>query len=66
MDVHDVPSASKPINNSTIGGVTLGHESFYTYLRLRLPLEAGMVVVSYYSISSKNAFFQKKFFFGGM
>jgi len=47
MDVHDVPSASKPINNNTIGGVTLGHESFYTYLRLRLPLEAGMVVVSY-------------------
>jgi len=44
MDVHDVPSASKPINNNTIGGVTLGHESFYTYLRLRLPLEAGMVV----------------------
>ncbi|EDQ99677.1 uncharacterized protein LACBIDRAFT_256027, partial [Laccaria bicolor S238N-H82] len=31
MDVHDVPSASKPV-------------SFYTYLRLRLPLKAGMVV----------------------
>ena len=45
MDVHDVPSASKPANNPTIGGVTLGHESFYTYLRLRLPLQAGMVVV---------------------
>ncbi|KAF8160633.1 metallopeptidase family M24-domain-containing protein [Crassisporium funariophilum] len=44
MDVHDVPSASKPAVNNTIGGVTLGHESFYTYLRLRLPLEAGMVV----------------------
>ncbi|KAF8813964.1 Creatinase/aminopeptidase [Phlegmacium glaucopus] len=44
MDVHDVPSASKPPINNTIGGVTLGHESFYTYLRLRLPLEAGMVV----------------------
>ena len=47
MDVHDVPSASKPINNKTIGGVTLGHESFYTYLRLRLPLQTGMVVVSF-------------------
>jgi len=44
MDVHDVPSASKPINNNTITGITLGHESFYTYLRLRLPLEIGMVV----------------------
>ncbi|KAF9556692.1 Creatinase/aminopeptidase [Agrocybe pediades] len=44
MDVHDIPSASKPDVNPTIGGVTLGHESFYTYLRLRLPLEAGMVV----------------------
>ncbi|KAF9527390.1 metallopeptidase family M24-domain-containing protein [Crepidotus variabilis] len=45
MDVHDVPGASKPAVNKTIeGGVTLGHESFYTYLRLRLPLEAGMVV----------------------
>ena len=59
MDVHDVPSASKPINNNTIiGGVTLGHESFYTYLRLRLPLEAGMVVVSYNSIHSKYTLFQ--------
>lgn len=46
MDVHDVPSASKPVNNNTIG-TTLGHESFYAYLRLRLPLEVGMVVVSY-------------------
>ncbi|KAF8198100.1 metallopeptidase family M24-domain-containing protein [Pholiota molesta] len=45
MDVHDVPSASKPaINPTTQGGVTLGHESFYSYLRLRLPLEVGMVV----------------------
>ncbi|KAF9556701.1 Creatinase/aminopeptidase [Agrocybe pediades] len=44
MDVHDIPSASKPDVNPTIGGVTLGHESFYTYLGLRLPLEAGMVV----------------------
>ncbi|EGO22853.1 hypothetical protein SERLADRAFT_349935, partial [Serpula lacrymans var. lacrymans S7.9] len=31
MDVHDVPSASKPA-------------AFYAYLRLRLPLEEGMVV----------------------
>ncbi|KZS99997.1 Creatinase/aminopeptidase [Laetiporus sulphureus 93-53] len=45
LDVHDVPSASKPEKNDTIGkGVELGHESFYTYLRLRLPLEEGMVV----------------------
>lgn len=46
MDVHDVPSASKPVDNPTIKGVVLGHETFYTYLRLRLPLETGMVVVS--------------------
>ncbi|KAF9051767.1 metallopeptidase family M24-domain-containing protein [Panaeolus papilionaceus] len=44
MDVHDVPSASKPVDNPTIKGVVLGHETFYTYLRLRLPLETGMVV----------------------
>ncbi|KAF9466719.1 Creatinase/aminopeptidase [Collybia nuda] len=43
MDVHDVPSASKPAVNDTIKSV-LGHASFYEYLRLRLPLEAGMVV----------------------
>ncbi|KAI3609875.1 xaa-pro dipeptidase [Moniliophthora roreri] len=44
MDTHDVPSASKPAVNDMIGkGVKLGHES-YTYLRLRLPLEKGMVV----------------------
>ena len=46
LDVHDVPSASKPDVNPTIKGPVLGHESFYTYLRLRLPLEEGMVVVS--------------------
>jgi Xaa-Pro dipeptidase len=45
MDVHDVPGASKPAVNNTIKAV-LGHPSFYEYLRLRLPLEAGMVVVS--------------------
>ncbi|TFK35811.1 Creatinase/aminopeptidase [Crucibulum laeve] len=44
MDVHDVPEASKPTENNTIGSVVLGHESFYSYLRLRLPLEANMVV----------------------
>ncbi|TFK51400.1 Creatinase/aminopeptidase [Heliocybe sulcata] len=43
MDVHDVPSASKPAENKTIGNV-IGNEAFYTYLRLRLPLEEGMVV----------------------
>ena len=46
MDVHDVPGASKPVQNDTIPPVPLGHDSFYTYLRLRLPLEEGMVVVS--------------------
>lgn len=44
MDVHDVPSASKPINNMTIPQDKVGHPSFYTYLRLRLPLAEGMVV----------------------
>ena len=47
MDVHDVPSASKPANNSTIKGLDLDHPDFYTYLRLRLPLAEGMVVVSH-------------------
>ena len=47
MDVHDVPSASKPEKNDTIAGVPLGHPDFYNYLRLRLPLEEGMVVVSF-------------------
>lgn len=47
LDVHDVPSASKPIPNPTIvrDDTGLGHEKFYEYLRLRLPLEVGMVVV---------------------
>ncbi|KAG1846128.1 Creatinase/aminopeptidase [Suillus tomentosus] len=44
MDVHDVPSASKPTNNTTIPQDKAGHPSFYTYLRLRLPLAEGMVV----------------------
>ncbi|KAJ3719646.1 Creatinase/aminopeptidase [Lentinula guzmanii] len=45
MDVHDVPSASKPAVNLTSGkGMPIGHESFYTYLRLRLPLRKNMVV----------------------
>lgn len=56
MDVHDVPSASKPDPNPTIaewrktlaalseGQEGWGHESFYRYLRLRLPLEDKMVV----------------------
>lgn len=49
MDVHDCPTASKPTVNPTIqennAAVELGHTSFYDYLRLRLPLKAGMVVV---------------------
>jgi len=46
LDVHDAPSASKPTPNPTIvrGGEELGHEKFFEYLRLRLPLEVGMVV----------------------
>lgn len=54
MDVHDVPEASKPAENPTIPKDDVGHESFYTYLRLRLPLEAGMVVVSFSLSSSKS------------
>ena len=50
LDVHDVPSASKPDVNPTIERPVLGHESFYTYLRLRLPLEEGMVVVSVFGV----------------
>lgn len=46
MDVHDVPSASKPAVNDSIKTIS-GHPSFYDFLRLRLPLEAGMVVVRY-------------------
>jgi Xaa-Pro dipeptidase len=47
LDVHDVPSASKPTPNPTIARENAGpdHETFYDYLRLRLPLEVGMVVV---------------------
>ncbi|PFH49151.1 hypothetical protein AMATHDRAFT_76332 [Amanita thiersii Skay4041] len=44
MDVHDIPGASQPDNNSTIPTIPLSHTSFFTYLRLRLPLQAGMVV----------------------
>ena len=46
LDVHDVPSASKPEKNETIKDKTeADNEAFYKYLRLRLPLEEGMVVV---------------------
>ncbi|KAI0289889.1 Creatinase/aminopeptidase [Multifurca ochricompacta] len=46
LDVLDVPSASKPVLNPTItrGGAEPDNEKFYENLRLRLPLEAGMVV----------------------
>ncbi|KAI6144931.1 Creatinase/aminopeptidase [Pisolithus tinctorius] len=53
LDVHDVPSASKPpktgkyfVPGSIASGSSGagGHESFYKFLRLRLPLLAGMVV----------------------
>jgi Xaa-Pro dipeptidase len=52
MDVHDVPSASKPAVNPTLAAATGagagaegGSEVLYTYLRLRLPLVEDMVVV---------------------
>ncbi|THH09949.1 hypothetical protein EW145_g1658 [Phellinidium pouzarii] len=45
LDVHDVPSASKPaVNDTTDKGVDLGSPEFYTNLRLRLPLEEHMIV----------------------
>lgn len=56
LDVHDVPSASKPEPvtatgsllalgpNVTIPIESADHPSFYRYLRLRLPLAAGMVL----------------------
>ncbi|GLB37136.1 putative aminopeptidase P, N-terminal domain [Lyophyllum shimeji] len=56
LDVHDVPSASKPVDRVTgkvvalgkgreaSGAAEWGHASFYDNLRLRRPLEAGMVV----------------------
>ncbi|KAG8932912.1 hypothetical protein FRC02_000339 [Tulasnella sp. 418] len=46
LDVHDVPSASKPDMkfNTTIPKKSLENPEFYPYLRLRLPLEAGMVL----------------------
>lgn len=48
MDVHDVPSASKPelAFNMTMPEKSKRNPEFYTYLRLRLPLEPGMVLVS--------------------
>jgi Xaa-Pro dipeptidase len=52
LDVHDVPAVSKPRSNETIEKLRkteasgFGHENCYTYLRLRLPLQTGMVVVS--------------------
>ncbi|KIM31406.1 hypothetical protein M408DRAFT_327626 [Serendipita vermifera MAFF 305830] len=44
MDVHDVPSASKPAVNDTIPKSSSQTQQLYKYLRLRLPLEANMVV----------------------
>jgi Xaa-Pro dipeptidase len=51
MDVHDVPSASRPVrcgkyfvDGDTVNGLPGGHKDFYKYLRLRLELQAGMVV----------------------
>lgn len=53
LDVHDVPDTSKPEVNPTIKLDGIGHPDFYRYLRLRLPLEAGMVVVS--AVSTCNS-----------
>ncbi len=55
LDVHDVPSASKPAHNPTIvqgsgSGAEPSHEKLYEYLRLRLPLEEGMVVVRLFAL----------------
>ncbi|KAI5891732.1 Creatinase/aminopeptidase [Schizophyllum commune H4-8] len=47
MDVHDVPSASKPAVNDSLLQLTpeeTGPKALFEYLRLRLPLEEGMVV----------------------
>lgn len=51
MDVHDVPSASRPPGSGKYfvdgsNGAAGGHKELYTYLRLRLELQTGMVVVS--------------------
>ena len=53
LDVHDVPSASRPpgsgkyfVDDDEVSGGAGGHKDFYKYLRLRLRLQAGMVVVS--------------------
>jgi hypothetical protein len=46
LDVHDVPSASKPDVNFSLENKKIeGHKKLYDYLRLRLVLEEGMVVV---------------------
>jgi len=46
LDVHDVPSASKPepVFNLSIPKQSAENPEFYKYLRLRLPLEDGMVL----------------------
>lgn len=54
MDVHDVPSASRPAGSGKYfvggderaSGLPGGHKDFYKNLRLRLQLQRGMVVVS--------------------
>jgi len=54
LDVHDVPSASRPPgsgkyfvdDDDRASGLPGGHKDFYKYLRLRLQLQTGMVVVS--------------------
>ncbi|KZO93330.1 Creatinase/aminopeptidase [Calocera viscosa TUFC12733] len=43
LDVHDVPSASKPLR-AEVPEKSGENPEFYTYLRLRLPLQAGMVL----------------------
>ena len=55
LDVHDVPSASRPVgsgkyfvnDSNEVSGLPGGHKDFYKYLRLRLELRAGMVVVGH-------------------
>jgi Xaa-Pro dipeptidase len=50
LDVHDVPSASKPARNDTIPESSSRNPEFYRYLRLRLPLRSNMVVVGYFTM----------------
>ncbi|KAF8556697.1 Creatinase/aminopeptidase [Imleria badia] len=63
LDVHDVPSASRPDgsgkyfvgDDDRVSGLPGGHKDFYKNLRLRLELQAGMVVVSRHYLHHRRA-----------